>query len=442
MASTWLPRKKNEPYIYTMITSGQLFDSINEKTAILKNEISQAGKVGILNIHKQCENLVKNLLNLSYDYALVNLNEPVTNYPGIDIGDEGKGIAYQVTSEKTSLKVDDTLEKVIRFRHYVKFPSIKVFMLSAKQGTYTLNTDLKGLFVFDASKDIIDFDDWLKFVQHLPADKLQAIKSFLDTELPYTIQKLKGEEAAAEQKSKTLIDTEASLQISKMTYFQHSVIRVRFLGRSFSTPALYQKMNKFYEGIKKNNLYLFNNVYLRSQTTQQMDYYEKLNRGQVVNYFGEGALRIQANSIIFEKASYTTEQTILTNLTTEFLAIFTLLIMAKELYGTQTMQVELDVDIASNGKLCFMMQNSYLHVNNYFSSPVLNPSPLSFSKVVHNVENPTLNHIYTELIHGFVTEGQPGYFFQPFLELNETEQNRTNAGLKGVFSPALKDLDE
>lgn len=425
-----------------MITSGQFFDSINEKIAILRNEINQAGKVGILNIHKQCENLVKKLLNLSYDYALVNLNEPVTNYPGIDIGDESKGIAYQVTSEKISLKVDDTLEKVIRFKHYVKFPSIKVFMLSAKQGSYTLNTNLKSLFIFDPSNDIVDFDDWLKYVQHLPADKLQAIKSYLDMELPYTIQKLKSEEAAAEQKLNTLIDAEASLQNSGMTYFQHSVIRVRFLSKSFSTPTLYQKMNKFYEGVKKNNLYLFNNIYLRSQTAQQMDYYEKLNHGQVVNYFGEGALRIQANSIIFEKASYTTEQTILTNLTTEFLAIFTLLIMAKELYGAQTMQVELDVDIASNGKLCFMMQNSYLHVNNYFSSPVLNPSPLSFSKVVHNVENPTLNDIYTELIHGFVTEGQPGYFFQPFLELNDTEQNRTNAGLKGVFSPALKDLDE
>ncbi|MGZ3754338.1 MAG: SMEK domain-containing protein [Mucilaginibacter sp.] len=423
-----------------MITSGQLFDSINEKIAILKNEINQAGKLGILNIHKQCENLVKNMLNMSYDYALINLNDPVTNFPGIDVGDSEKGIAYQVTSEKTSGKVDETLEKVVRFKHYVKFPSIKIFMLSPKQGSYTLNTDLKGLLQFDSDSDIVDFDDWLKSVQHLSVDKLQAIKSFLDTELPYTIRQLKGQETSAQLKLQTLVDSNASLQQSGMTFFQHSVIRVRLLGQSFSTPVLFQKMNKFYEGVKKNNLPLFNDVYRQSQSAQQMDYYEKLNRGNVINYFKEGALRIQANAIIFEKASYTTEQLQLTNLTTEFLAIFSLLVLCKELYGNKQMQVELDLDIASNGKLCFIAQNSYLHVSNYFSSPVLNPSPLSFSKVVHDIENASLNDIFTDMIHGFVTEGQAGYFFQPFLELNENEQNRANTGLKGVFSPSLKDI--
>jgi hypothetical protein len=423
-----------------MITSGQLFDNINEKIAILKNEINQAGKLGILNIHKQCENLVKHLLNLTYGYALINLNEPVTNFPGIDIGDEINGVAYQVTSERTSTKVDETLEKVIRFQHYIKFPSVKVFMLTTKQGSYTLNTDLKGLLTFDPNTDIQDFDDWLKSTQHLSTDKLQSIKSFLDTELSYTIHKLKGEEIAANIKSQTLLDTGSSLQETGMNYFQHVVIRIRLLGKSFSTPTLYQKMNKFYEGNKKNNLPLFNNVYLQKQTAQQMDYREKLNNGNVVNYYSEGALRIQANSIIFEKASYSTELTILTNLNTEFLAISSLLILCKQLYANQPMQVELDVDIASNGKLCFIAHNSLLNVGKYFSSPVLNPTPLSFSKIVHDTNDTTLNEIFAELIHGFVTEGQPGYFFQPFLELDEFEQNKVYERLRGFFSPSLNDI--
>ncbi len=31
------------------------------------------------------------------------------NYPGIDLGDEGQGITFQVTSEKTNQKIKDTL---------------------------------------------------------------------------------------------------------------------------------------------------------------------------------------------------------------------------------------------------------------------------------------------------------------------------------------------
>lgn len=425
-----------------MITSGKIIEKINEKIAILKNEINQAGKLSILNIHKYCENLVKNLLNLTYGYNLVNLNEPMANFPGIDIGDDGKGIAYQVSSEKTSAKVDEMLDKVIRFKHYLKFPSINIFMLSPKQGSYTTNTNINGLFAFDPSKNVVDFDAWLKDMQHLPLDKLQKIIDFLEAELPYTISKLKGEGSALSVKNTTLIDTQASLQKSQMPFFQHTVIRVRLLGKSFSAPVLFQALDKFYEGVKKNNLYLFNPYYRRSQTAQQIDFYDKLNNPNTVNYFKEGGLRIQSNAIIFEKASYQSETTINSNLATEVLAITSLLIMLKQLYGKQPMQVELDFDLATNGKLCFYSQNSPLHVSNLITTTVLDPSLLSFSKMIHDISNTTLNDIYTEIIHGFVSEGQPGYFFTPFLELNESEQNRTNAGLKGVFAPTLNELDE
>lgn len=425
-----------------MITSGKIIEQVNEKIAILKNEIKQAGILGILNIHKYCENLVKNLLNLTYDYQLINLNEPISNFPGIDIGDESHGIAYQVSSEKTSSKVDEMLEKVIRFKHYVKFPSINIFMLSPKQGSYTLNTNINGLFAFDTAKNIVDFDDWLKDMQHLPLARLQQIIELLEAELPYTISKLKGVEAAAAVKSTTLINTEASLQISTMPYFQHTVIRVRLLGRSFSAPVLFQALDKFYDGVKKNNLYLFNPYYRRSQTAQQIDFYDKLENPNTPDYFKEGALRIQANSIIFEKASYQAEKTMISNLVTEVLAITSLLIMLKQLYGKQPMQVELDFDLASNGKLCFFSQNSPLHVNNMMTTTFLDPSPLSFSKMIHDISNATLNDIYTEIIHGFVSEGQPGYFFTPYLELNETEQNRSSEGLKAIFAPSLKDIED
>jgi hypothetical protein len=425
-----------------MITSGHLFDKINEKIAILRTEITQSGKRGVLNIHKQCENLVKHLLNHTYGYELINLNVPITNFPGLDLGDENIGIAYQVSSDKTSGKVDDTLEKVLRFKHYIKFPQIKIFILGSKQTSYALNIVTTPHFKFSTKKDIVDFDDLLKDIQDLDAPKLKTIFDLLEVELPYTLTQLKGEQTAVELKNEHLISVTDSLLHSQMPYYTHSAIRIKFIGLRFSLATLHQQLNKFYAEVKKNNLYLFNPYYLKGQNAQQMDYYEKLNNGNVVNYFREGALRITPTHITVEFASYSTEQLQLTTLNNEILAIQTLLIFCKQLYGKKIFQLELDIDLTSNGKLSYMRQNSVLNVGNYMSTPVLNPPVLSFSKMIGDTSNETFNEVFNEIIHGFVTEGQPGYFWDPFIYLNEAEQNRSNEFYRNHFAPMLKDLDD
>jgi hypothetical protein len=39
------------------------------------------------------------------------------------------------------------------------------------------------------------------------------------------------------------------------------------------------------------------------------------------------------------------------------------------------------------------------------STPVFNPPPLSFSKVINDTTDEFLNEVFNEIIHGFVTEG-------------------------------------
>lgn len=63
-------------------------------------------------INKLSEGFVMNLLNIIYGLKLDDLNKEKANYPGIDLGDIAKGIAVQVTSEKTSSKIKDTYEKI------------------------------------------------------------------------------------------------------------------------------------------------------------------------------------------------------------------------------------------------------------------------------------------------------------------------------------------
>jgi hypothetical protein len=122
-----------------MITSGQYIERINEKIAVLSHEISRSGKLGLLNIHKQCENLIKRVLNTAFDYHLEDLNDGKNNFPGLDIGDKAIGLAFQVSSDKTSAKVNDMLGQVIKREYYKIFKDIKLFVLGDKQSSYTVS---------------------------------------------------------------------------------------------------------------------------------------------------------------------------------------------------------------------------------------------------------------------------------------------------------------
>lgn len=49
------------------------------------------------------------LLNLTYDYELENLNREKMNYPGIDLGDRYNRVAVQITSESDREKIEKTI---------------------------------------------------------------------------------------------------------------------------------------------------------------------------------------------------------------------------------------------------------------------------------------------------------------------------------------------
>src|SRR5687767_14269712 len=141
-----------------MFTTVHYLEKINEKFAILKYEMEGAAAHGLYNINKHAEEFMKTLLNLTFDLQLENLNDSKTNYPGLDLGDKSKSIAFQITSTKTSEKVNDTLTTCIKFKTYEIFNSINIFILGSKQLTYTLTVNTSPYFTFDSNKNIYDLD--------------------------------------------------------------------------------------------------------------------------------------------------------------------------------------------------------------------------------------------------------------------------------------------
>lgn len=168
-----------------MMTGDLYFENIRTNLLILKEEITTNNKLGYTDINKSVEDFFGEIFNILCGYKLTNLNKEQINYPGIDLGDINKSIAFQITAEKTSKKVEHTLQEFIENRHYDKFSALKIFILDDKQKSYTITANYSAYFVFDIDKDIIDYPYLLKVIRNISTEKKSELNSFIQNELPY-----------------------------------------------------------------------------------------------------------------------------------------------------------------------------------------------------------------------------------------------------------------
>ena len=115
-----------------MYTHGYLIGKIVDDLAKLKMQINLYNGANLYNINKYSEDFICRLLNLIYSYDLKNLNSERSNEPGIDLGCSTNKIAFQVTSTKTSKKVNDTLRKITE-EQKATYNDIKLIVLGEKQ---------------------------------------------------------------------------------------------------------------------------------------------------------------------------------------------------------------------------------------------------------------------------------------------------------------------
>ena len=113
------------------------------------------------------ENVALPILAKLFDCPnLINANhEGNRNFPGIDLIDKEKRIAFQVTATPTLDKIKTTIKTVLKHSLQYSFDQLYIYVISKKQGTYSTNAvnDLiQGKFNFDPQKHVIDFSDLLE----------------------------------------------------------------------------------------------------------------------------------------------------------------------------------------------------------------------------------------------------------------------------------------
>ncbi|MGN5650889.1 SMEK domain-containing protein [Bacillus sp. Brlt_9] len=165
-----------------MLTQGDLIGKIVDNLAPLRYALDIRGKQGLFDLNTYCENFVRDLMNIIYGYSLVNLNGEHLNEPGLDLGDEYNRIGVQVTTVKTTDKINHTLEKitVVQKNKYDKF---LIVILGQKQKSYrSINGQLADKLRF-TEKDILDLDDLVRDIVPLPVDKIKEVYDYLEKSL-------------------------------------------------------------------------------------------------------------------------------------------------------------------------------------------------------------------------------------------------------------------
>lgn len=149
---------------------------VEYSAAMSKTDINRAAQTILIPLFEEIYGY-KNLKNLDYV-------EDNSNYPSIDLGDEVEKIAFQITSTTTVKKIQDTLQKFVKYNLHQKYNRLVIYILTNKQETYSdtkINQIIENTgFSFDVDNDVWDHKTLLKEIGGFQVEKIDAIKNILE----------------------------------------------------------------------------------------------------------------------------------------------------------------------------------------------------------------------------------------------------------------------
>jgi len=163
-----------------MLTRGHLIGQVVDDLSSIAAQAKQRARLHLFDIHIHVEDFIKEVLNRALQLELVNLNAERSNNPGLDLGDGASGWAFQVTADKSSGKIKETLKK-ISDEQKKKYPNIRVLVVGEKQKSY----QFKGqpFEAFDFKADMVwDFNDVCARIMGRPIDQLMDLYGYVQRE--------------------------------------------------------------------------------------------------------------------------------------------------------------------------------------------------------------------------------------------------------------------
>ncbi len=146
-----------------------------------------ANAIGLFDINTVAEDFLIPIFAIAFDCPdLRNQNRIQMNFPAVDLGCETSRISIQITSDSSSSKVRETLEKFESHNLSSDFDSLYVYVITERQNSYASRklTDAanKLSIKFDPSTNILDFRDLAKKLGALANEQLERITDHLEEE--------------------------------------------------------------------------------------------------------------------------------------------------------------------------------------------------------------------------------------------------------------------
>ncbi|HTJ50519.1 MAG TPA: SMEK domain-containing protein [Cyclobacteriaceae bacterium] len=159
---------------------------IAKSLASLQNEIALRNSLNLLDINIHTEDFFKKLLNKINGYDLKNLNLSAPNTKTIDLADRANGVAFQITSDNSKRKIQNTVVAFYQDELYKEY-KLKILITKGKVKKYEpiVYTD----FQFDFNLDVIDIQSLLRSLMDFDVDQLRDISQWIASELqnPITV---------------------------------------------------------------------------------------------------------------------------------------------------------------------------------------------------------------------------------------------------------------
>lgn len=149
--------------------------------------IKSSNAVGFSDINRVAEGVALKLLNEIYGYQLDNLNYEKPNYPGIDLGDKKRKIAFQITARKDTRKIKDNLEKFAKGSSKIYDKDIYFLILNLEKKPRLSKDKYKAIYSsFDPERHILNGVDLKRDIRQIYDDdreKFHRIKEILEIEI-------------------------------------------------------------------------------------------------------------------------------------------------------------------------------------------------------------------------------------------------------------------
>lgn len=161
---------KKEPSLKTVV----------DGLSILRAACEGRGKLGLTDLHVLAESFFCPFLNEAYKLKLKVLK---TGHPAIDLGDAKAGEAFQITSDNSKKKIQDTLDTYSAKKLFATYPLLKVLIIGTRRDAYTLRIP-EGV-AFDQAADILDVHTLGDYIMQMDTARVMRMADIINAEIAH-----------------------------------------------------------------------------------------------------------------------------------------------------------------------------------------------------------------------------------------------------------------